>query len=135
MKILMGLVAVGITSTLVLSGCAGKGGGGDARCDHAQPKIIKIKITAGRDKSKVPAVDKKTVVACYQDSIVFNSDVDNFSIEFKSGSPFKQNLNSMHGKAQGLVKANPKSESVKYKYDVVVPGYPVLDPWIRIVPR
>jgi len=105
------------------------------RCDHAQPKSFTVKITAGKDKGKPPKVDKETIVACLDDDIAFEGDVDDFTISFKEGSPFEENLKSKRGKAKGKVKADPKGKTVTYKYDVVVPGYPVLDPRIIIRSR
>ena len=106
-----------------------------AQCDHDESQIFKVKITVSENKKEKPKVDKETVVACHQDEIVFEGNVNDFSIEFKEGSPFKKNLGSMRGKAIGKVAVNPNKKSVRYKYDVVVPGYPTLDPYIIIRTR
>ena len=101
------------------------------KCDHTQPKVFTVKISAGKDKAKPPKVDKEKVVACFEDDIVFKCDESDFKIVFQGDSPFEKNLNSVKGKAKGKVKVNPKGGPV-YKYDVEVPGYPVLDPIIII---
>ncbi len=125
-------VLLGISSMFALSGC---GSNNSVRCDHAQPQEFTVKITAAEDKTKRPRVDKETVVACFQDDIIFAGNVDDFSISFKHHSPFEKELKSSRGKAIGKVNVDPKGKAIKYKYDVVIPGYPVLDPNIIIRTR
>lgn len=141
MRILTTFAVLGISWMLVLSACSDNGGGKmkdkdtGERCDHAQVKSFTVKISAGKDKGKPPKVDKETIVACLEDDIVFEGDVEDFTIAFKKGSPFEGDLKSKQGKAKGKVKADPKGKTVTYKYDVIVPGYPVLDPKIIIRAR
>ncbi len=138
MSILMKFTVLGVSLMLSVWACANNNGkDSSARCDHKEPKTFNVKITAGKDQSKPPKVDKETIVACSEDDIVFEGDVDDFTISFNEdqGSPFGQNLHSSKGKARGKVKVNPKEKAVTYKYDVNVPGHPVLDPRIVISPR
>ena len=118
-----------LCALLTMPGCAKKE---MDRCDHTEPQVFKVKITVSGNKNEKPKVDKETVHACHQDDIVFEGNVDDFSIVFKEESPFKKNLGSMRGKAIGKVEVSPSKKPLKYKYDVVVPGYPVLDPFIII---
>lgn len=138
MNIKMAFLVLGTISTLTVSGCDYKKGGVDiAGCDHTQPESFTIKITAGENKSKPPTVDMKTVVACQEDKIVFvATDFDSsFDIVFTKGSPFGRNLSSSNGTVTAQVKANPKANEKRFKYNVIVQGQPELDPWIIIKRR
>ena len=131
MKLHAILLTSGLLCTLaIMPGCAKKDMN---RCDHAEPQIFTVKISVTGNKNDKPKVDKETVTACYKDDIVFEGNVDDFSIVFKEGTPFKgKSLGSMRGRAIGKVEVNPGNKPSRYKYDVVVPGYPVLDPYIII---
>ena len=136
MNLLMKFAVLGISLMLSVWACANNNGNNSARCDHAKPKTFVIKIIAGNDRSKEPKVNKEKVKACYEDDIVFEGvDTEDFVILFEEGSPFEQNLRSSKGKAKGRVKVNPKDEPAEFKYFVIVPGYPALDPRIIITPR
>lgn len=149
MSILMKFTVLGMSLMLSVWACANNDGkDSSARCDHKEPKTFNVKIIAGKDQSKPPRVDKETIVACFEDDIVFELDEDDivfegdkddlgFTILFKKDSPFGQNLRSSRGKAKAKAKvtADPKDKSVAYKYGVKVPGYPELDPRIIISPR
>lgn len=136
---LMKFTLLGVSLMLSVWACANNNGN---RCDHKDPKTFDVKVTVGKDKSKKPRVDKKTIVACFEDDIVFQGEREedgegevSFEILFKDKSPFEGNLNSSKGKASGKVKANPRGKQVVFKYNVKVPGYPELDPRIVISPR
>ena len=139
MNILMKFTVLGVSLMLSVWACANNNGNDpSARCDHKEPKTFNVKITAGKDQRKPPRVDKETIVACFEDDIVFEGDVDDFTIVFKEGSPFeKKEISALRGMAKGKVKVNPgrKSKPVVYKYGVKVPDYPALDPKIIISPK
>ncbi len=144
MNILMKFTVLGMSLMLSVWACANNDGKDpSARCDHADPKTFNVKVIVGKDQSKKPRVDKETIVACFDDDIVFDGEREengegevNFEILFKNDSPFEKNLNSSKGRANGKVKANPtRGKQVVYKYGVKVPGYPELDPRIVIAPR
>ena len=143
MNMLMKFTVLGVSLMLSVWACANNNGNDpSARCDHKEPKTFNVKVIVGKDQSKKPRVDKKTVVACFDDDIVFDGEREeggeeevNFEILFKNDSPFEKNLSSSRGKANGKVKANPRGKQVVYEYGVKVPGYPELDPKIVIAPR
>lgn len=136
MKLLMKFGVLGISLMLSVWACANIDGNNSARCDHAKPKTFTIKVIAGNDRSKEPKVNKEEVKACFEDDIVFEGvDTEDFVILFEKGSPFEQNLRASKGKAKGKVKVDPKDKAEEFKYFVIVPGQPALDPRIIITPR
>ena len=132
---------LGVCSLFLLSACVDNGEvkmkqeNPGKRCDHAQVETFTVKISAAKDKRKKPKVDKETIHACFEDDIVFEGNIDEFTISFKDDSPFDEDLKASRGKAKGKVKAKPRGKPVTYKYDVIIPGYPVLDPRIIIYTR
>ena len=133
MKVFNAPVVLGLFTVLVtVSGCTKNN---IQRCDHSEPQTFDVVITVDQAKQGKPRVDKETVVACYQDEIVFSANVDDFSIEFKDESPFGKNLGAVQGKAKGKVNVNPTGAARQFKYDVAVPGHPRLDPFIIIRTR
>lgn len=107
-----------------------------ARCDHASPQSLTIKVILG-DKDKPPMAEPENAVACFQDLIDFeipgNKDTE-FEIAFKDYSPFHKNLHGKGKTAPAKVNVEPKQETA-YEYRILVPGYPAGDPFITIRPR
>ncbi len=130
--LLMGLIAV-----FALGGCAtGKQQNFNeflSKCPP-QPRQFSVKVLISNGQ---PMVKPDTVVACPSDDIIFKSvgkPLD-FKIEFDRVSPFKGNLSARKGVAKGKVTVRPDSDLAGFKYNVVVPGYPDLDPLIIIKRR
>lgn len=147
MSMVIKLTALGVSLMFSLGACANLVDEPDTvpghheRCDHVGPKEHTVVVTMPRDKAKEPSVNRKYVVACSGDKIVFKGKRDtNFSIKFKPpGSPFGGgDLTSTNGEAPGTVSAEPQSRSKFFKYNVkdnLEELRPELDPRIIITPR
>ena len=136
MGIRKAFVVLGAASILVISGCGGKviHSNNIVRCDHAQPKTFTVRISVSKDTTKEPKVRPESIVACFADDILFETvgSEFNFKVTFENASPFEKNLKSSKGKVKAKVKVKPRGDEEGFKYDVIVPGYPPRDPWIRI---
>lgn len=147
MSMVIKLAALGVSLVFSLGACANLVDEPDTvpgpheRCDHQGPKEHTVIVTMPRNPTIEPSVNREYVVACSDDTIVFEGKRDaDFSIKFKKppGSPFGEDLRSTNGKAPGKVSAKPQNRSKFFKYivkDNIVLSRPELDPRIIITPR
>jgi hypothetical protein len=132
------MLAIGFSTMLGLSTATAYASdkGDEAKCDHASPQALTVKVILG-DKDKPPMAQPENAVACYQDDVDFviqGKEQPELEIAFKNLSPFNKNL---HGKGKtppAKVNVNP-AEETSYEYKILVEGYPVGDPYITIRPR
>lgn len=140
MMIRRSILVVGLSTILSLTTANAYASkkGDQARCDHASPQALTVKVILG-DKDKPPMAQPDNAIACFGDEIDFEIPGEEhknteFEIAFKNLSPFNKNL---HGKGKtppAKVNVDP-AEETSYEYKIIVDGYPVADPFITISPR